>query len=80
MKIYINDEQITVPSEMLPEPGGTDATAANTTLSALLAGLEQSDQGIAIAVNQTIIARQEWDSFALSENDRITLFQAIAGG
>ncbi len=80
MNIYINDEQITVQPDMLPESEGTDITAANTTISALLAGLGQPKQGIAIAVNQSIIARQEWDSFALSENDRITLFQAIAGG
>ncbi len=70
MKIYINDEQITVQPEML----------LNTMLSALLAELEQPGQGIAIAVNETIIARQEWDQFTLSENDHITLFQAIAGG
>lgn len=80
MKIYLNDEQITVQPDMLSESGSMGVTAANTTISALLAELEQPEQGIAIAVNQSIIARQKWDSYALSENDRVTLFQAIAGG
>ncbi|MDX2320856.1 MAG: sulfur carrier protein ThiS [Moritella sp.] len=65
MKLIINDEI---------------KTLAVTTVSSLLTELEQPDKGIAIAVNQTIISRQNWDDFQLSENDQVTLFQAIAGG
>ncbi|PKH05797.1 sulfur carrier protein ThiS [Moritella sp. Urea-trap-13] len=65
MKLTINDEIKTV---------------AVTSISSLLTVLEQPEKGIAIAVNQTIIRRQNWDDFQLSENDQVTLFQAIAGG
>jgi len=65
MKLIINDEIKTV---------------AVTTISSLLTELEQPEKGIAVAVNQAIITRQKWDYFQLSENDQVTLFQAIAGG
>ncbi|MFT7682159.1 sulfur carrier protein ThiS [Moritella dasanensis] len=51
-----------------------------TTITSLLSVLEQPGKGIAVAVNQAIITRQKWDDFQLSENDQVTLFQAIAGG
>ncbi|GIC78362.1 sulfur carrier protein ThiS [Moritella sp. F3] len=65
MKLIINDEIKTV---------------TVTTISSLLLALEQPEKGIAVAVNQAIITRQKWDDFQLSENDQVTLFQAIAGG
>ena len=65
MKLIINDEIKTV---------------AVTTITSLLTALEQPEKGIAVAVNQAIIPRQNWDDFQLSENDQVTLFQAIAGG
>ncbi|QUM91078.1 sulfur carrier protein ThiS [Moritella sp. 36] len=65
MKLIINDEI---------------KNLAVTTITSLLTVLEQPEKGIAVAVNQAIITRQKWDDFQLSENDRVTLFQAIAGG
>jgi len=65
MKLIINDEI---------------KTLAVTTVSSLLSVLEQPEKGIAVAVNQAIISRQNWDDFQLAENDHVTLFQAIAGG
>lgn len=65
MKLTINDEIKTVEV---------------TTISSLLTVLDQPEKGIAVAVNQAIITRQKWDGFQLSENDQVTLFQAIAGG
>ncbi|QUM82548.1 MULTISPECIES: sulfur carrier protein ThiS [unclassified Moritella] len=65
MKLIINDEINNL---------------AVTTITSLLTVLEQPEKGIAVAVNQAIITRQKWDDFELSENDRVTLFQAIAGG
>ncbi|WP_392340000.1 sulfur carrier protein ThiS [Moritella marina] len=65
MKLIINDEIKSV---------------VVTTISSLLIVLEQPEKGIAVAVNQAIITRQKWDDFQLSENDQVTLFQAIAGG
>ncbi len=37
-------------------------------------------QGIAVAVNNTIISSSQWKTHQLNENDRIAVFQAIAGG
>ena len=65
MKLIINDEI---------------KNLAVTTITSLLTILEQPGKGIAVAVNQAIIIRQNWDDFQLSENDQVTLFQAIAGG
>lgn len=65
MKLIINDEINNL---------------AVTTITSLLTVLEQPEKGIAVAVNQAIITRQKWDDFQLSEHDRVTLFQAIAGG
>jgi len=53
---------------------------AITVLAELITALDKPEQGIAIAVNEQIIPRQQWASFTLSENDNISLFQAIAGG
>ncbi|SQD79209.1 sulfur carrier protein ThiS [Moritella yayanosii] len=65
MKLIINDEI---------------KNLAVTSITSLLTVLAQPEKGIAVAVNQTIITRQNWDDFQLSENDQVTLFQAIAGG
>lgn len=50
------------------------------TLTPLLTELEQLKPGCALAVNQTIIPRCQWDQFVLHDGDSILLFQAIAGG
>ena len=50
------------------------------TLSTLLVEQEQLKPGSALAVNQIIIPRDQWDHFALQDGDTILLFQAIAGG
>lgn len=50
------------------------------TISALLVELEQLKPGSALAVNRTIIPRDQWDHVVLQDGDSILLFQAIAGG
>ena len=50
----------------------------------LFAALEQngiqSQKGIAVAVNNTVIPKSEWQSKVLNENDRITIIKATQGG
>ena len=36
--------------------------------------------GIAIAVNNRMVPRTEWDSYALSEGDNILIIKAVCGG
>jgi sulfur carrier protein len=66
MRIQFNDEPLECTEGM--------------TLATLLAQLEQGKAGVALAVNQTIIPREQWSNYLLREGDTILLFQAIAGG
>ncbi len=49
-------------------------------LEALLAELQMPLQATAVALNDDIVPRSQWASTILSTDDRIALFQAIAGG
>lgn len=49
-------------------------------LTALLTTLDMPLQATAVALNDDIVARSEWDNTLLNTGDRIALFQAIAGG
>ena len=40
----------------------------------------EGHQGIAIAVNETVIPKTRWKSFQLNENDKVIIIQATAGG
>ncbi|EML1938066.1 sulfur carrier protein ThiS [Providencia vermicola] len=53
---------------------------APLTVSQLLTAIERSTVGTALAINQIIIPRHQWDSHHLNDQDNILLFQAIAGG
>ena len=46
----------------------------------LLLRLGKPLQGSAIAVNQEVISRRQWCEYTLSDGDKLSLFQAIAGG
>jgi sulfur carrier protein len=37
-------------------------------------------KGVAIAVNQEVIPKSDWDSFMVRENDRVTVIKATQGG
>lgn len=50
------------------------------TLTTFLASQQQLRAGIAVAINQQVIPRSQWDSQPLQEGDTIQLFTAIAGG
>ncbi|RJG49422.1 sulfur carrier protein ThiS [Motilimonas pumila] len=54
--------------------------AANTNIAQLLVEIGNAEQGVALAVNQAIIARSEWPAHIINHGDEISLFQAIAGG
>jgi sulfur carrier protein len=52
----------------------------NLTLAKLLEQLRFLQPGVALAINQTIIPRERWETYLLNDGDQILLFQAIAGG
>lgn len=49
------------------------------TVAALLEKLRQL-AGTALALNQQILPREQWEHQQVSEGDQILLFQVIAGG
>lgn len=65
MKLKVNEQEV--------ESGAT-------TLS--LFSLEQNlpATGIAVAVNNRMVPRAEWDSYTLNEGDRILIIKAVCGG
>ena len=67
MTIYINNEpkEITVPINLLE------------VLSVINIS---STKGIAIAVNNIVISRSDWENYAMHENDKVTIIKATQGG
>lgn len=66
MNILVNERVITIP--------------ADCTIEQLLMQLESPLKGSAVALNQHILSRSTWAEYKLNEGDKISLFQAIAGG
>lgn len=50
------------------------------TVSVLLDKLCQLKPGTALALNQQILPREQWELQQVNEGDQILLFQVIAGG
>ncbi|MGK7244563.1 sulfur carrier protein ThiS [Buttiauxella agrestis] len=66
MRIHFNDEPMQCPD--------------NLTLAMLLEQLSLLKPGVALAINQRIVPREQWENYLLNDGDKIVLFQAIAGG
>ncbi len=66
MNITVNDERYSLDMPV--------------TISQLLIQLKQPSMGVALAINDIIIPRENWDTQMINEGDTILLFQAIAGG
>ena len=64
MKVQVNNKEV----EITPD----------STLTQLTAQLELPVQGIAIAVNNKMIPRTEWEGFILHENDNLVIIKAAA--
>lgn len=50
------------------------------TVAQLAASLELPERGVAVAVNNRIIPRAQWESEALKEDDQVTIIKAAFGG
>jgi sulfur carrier protein len=55
-------------------------TSKNTTLLELLTQLNISTQGVAVAINQSIITQKDWKAQKLQQNDAILIITATQGG
>jgi len=66
MKVFINDEPYSL--------------SEKATVFDLFDLLDMSKQGVAIAVNEQIVPRSEWDKTNLLSNDKIIVVRPTAGG
>ena len=67
MNIYVNNKQQEVPAE--------------TRISDALQSLNIAAQkGIAVAINNNVVPRAEWETYRLRAEDKITLIKATQGG
>lgn len=70
MTIFINDVATEIPN-------------TSHTLTDILKNkfnIPKDKKGIAIAVNENVIPKNEWDNFIIKENDRILVIIAAQGG
>ncbi len=51
-----------------------------TSLSELTEKLQINPKGTAIAVNDLVIPKKDWETYQISENDKITIIRATQGG
>lgn len=65
MKIKINNKE-------------TETQAGN--LALLATELELPEKGVAVAVNNQMIPRTEWETASICENDNIVIIKAACGG
>lgn len=56
----------------------TDTQAEN--LAQLAAELELPLKGVAVAINNKMIPRTDWEATSLAENDNVVIIKAACGG
>jgi sulfur carrier protein len=67
MEVFINNQSVSV--------------SGPVSLQSILAQQQLSDKkGIAVAVNNAIVSRYDWDSYTLHPSDNITIIRATQGG
>jgi sulfur carrier protein len=54
--------------------------AENTDLAAFINSLNISIQGIAVAINYTVIPKENWHETILTDNAELMLIHAVSGG
>jgi sulfur carrier protein len=67
MEILINNNQITVP----------ESASLALAISSLV---NIETKGIAVAINENIVPKKEWDSRRLTNGDKVLIIKATQGG
>jgi sulfur carrier protein len=60
--------------------GAPHQVAPGTTLADLIDALSLSNQALALAVNRSVVPRQQWRAQGIRPGDRIDVVHAIGGG
>ena len=50
------------------------------TVADAISHLDLGEDGIAVAVNYTVIPRDDWSKSSLTENDTVTIIHPVQGG
>lgn len=66
MNIYINGQNKTI------EP--------NSTVRELLTQIGSEDKGIAVAINNEVVSKNNWENHIVNEEDKVLLIKATPGG
>jgi sulfur carrier protein len=67
MNVIFNNKSVE-----LPDASGINALLQQLNLTSL--------QGIAIAINEQVVPKSEWESCVLKDNDAVLLIRATQGG
>lgn len=67
MKLSVNQKEFTATVDML-------------TVAGLLQLKQLPAVGVAVAVNNKVVRKAEWDTFALNDGDSVTVITAVCGG
>ena len=70
MTIFINDVATEIPN----------TTYTLTDVLKNILNISKDKKGIAIAVNEEVIPKNQWDQFTIKENDRLLVIIAAQGG
>ncbi len=57
-----------------------DQVIQSNTIGGLIEELSIETKGVAIALNNKVVARNEWQSTPLAEGDKIVIVSAVFGG
>jgi len=60
--------------------GNIEALECDATLEQVINQLNLSCDGYVFTINNIVIPKSQWYFYQLNDGDRISLFQAIAGG
>ena len=59
---------------------GIDHPDFSGTVDQFVQSLAIRREGIAVAVNETVVPKAQWDSFELQPNDKVLVIKATQGG
>ena len=54
--------------------------ATNCTVAELVQQQQLKTEGLAVAINNTVIAKQQWPAQQLHDNDCVNVFHIVTGG
>ncbi|MDE6276891.1 MAG: sulfur carrier protein ThiS [Muribaculaceae bacterium] len=68
MKLFVNREEFNTPDSV------------KLTVAELLNQIQSRKDGVAVAVNDKVVRKVDWDSTFLADGDHITVITAVCGG